>query len=307
MRGRAPRLRARAVGRGRRRGLPGGAGSARGLHTQRRSSRPPVRRTSRSSQGPQRLGMLADVAEHAPPVPQRPPREEAPVRLRVPAVAGDGVRDVPALPAGPGRAVTEVDLLAVHPKAFVEPAELLEHRPPEEEAAAEHPVGAHGLRRPLVEDVVPALVLERRPQPAQGRTADEGASDGREAAAGRLPAAIGVRELRARDATPRVAGHEGAERLDGPRCEHHVGIGDEDELARRRGHTGVDVGREAARARVPHDAGTERVGRLRAGQIGDHEHLVDLRHERGQRARQLVPMSMRDDDGGDLHTPSTSR
>ena len=47
--------------------------------------------------------------------------------------------------------------------------------------------------------------------------------------------------------------------------------------------------------------------RIEPRKVRDHERLVDLRDERGKRARELVRMAVRDDDGGDLHAPSISR
>ena len=102
------------------------------------------------------------------------------------------------------RAVAEVDLLAVHAKALVEAAELVEHRAAEEQAAAEHPVGLDGLGGTLVEEVVVALVLERRAQATQRRAPDERAAHGREAAPRRLPGAVRIDQLRPRHAAAGV-------------------------------------------------------------------------------------------------------
>ena len=44
-----------------------------------------------------------------------------------------------------------------------------------------------------------------------------------------------------------------------------------------------------------------------AGEVRDHDELVDLRHERRKRALELGRMAVRDDDGGDAHRPSASR
>src|SRR5688572_10843512 len=126
--------------------------------------------------------MLPHEAEDAAPVPERSSCEEALVGRRIPAMANDRAGHVPALPARRCRPVAEVDLLAVHPEAFVEAAELLQHRAAEQEAAAEHPVGLDGLGWTLVEEVVVALVLERRAQAAERRAADERAADGGKAA-----------------------------------------------------------------------------------------------------------------------------
>ena len=49
-----------------------------------------------------------------------------------------------ALPAHAPRAVLQLDVLAVHREALVEAAELVEHRPPHEQAGAEHPIALQG-------------------------------------------------------------------------------------------------------------------------------------------------------------------
>ena len=104
---------------------------------------------------------------------------------------------------GLGGAVAEVDLLAVHAEALVEASEPVEHRAAEEQAAPEHPVGLDRLGGTLVEQVVVALVLERRAQAAERRAANERAADGGEAAPRRLPGAVFVHELRPCDAAAR--------------------------------------------------------------------------------------------------------
>ena len=109
----------------------------------------------------QALGVLADEAGDAAPVPERPPGEEALVGDGLVVVDRDRLRDVPALPAGLARAVGEVDLLAVEPVALVEAAELVEQLAAEEEERAEQPVGGGRLGRVLVEQVVAALALLR--------------------------------------------------------------------------------------------------------------------------------------------------
>jgi hypothetical protein len=76
---------------------------------------------------------------------------------RLVLVVDGRARDVPPVPARLRGAITQVDVLAVEAEALVEAAELLEHRATEQQEAAEHPVGLDGLRRPLVQVVVPAL------------------------------------------------------------------------------------------------------------------------------------------------------
>ncbi len=139
---------------------------------------------------------------------------------------------VPALPAGAGGAVAEVDVLAVEAEALVEAAELLEHRAAQEQEAAEHPVGLDRLGRPLVEVVVAALVLVRVDEEPQRRAADERAADGREAAPRRLPRAVRVAHLRAGDAAALVRLREGGERRDCVRRRLRVGVRDDDQRVR---------------------------------------------------------------------------
>src|SRR5581483_10103869 len=143
-----------------------------------------------SHERPEPLRVLAYEAEDAAPVPQRAAGEEAPIGKRVPAVGHDRRRHVPALPPGLRRAVAEVDLLAVHREARVEAAELVEHRAPEEQEAAEHPVRLDRPGRALVEVVVRSLPLERPEERAARRTPDERPPDRREPAARGLPRAV---------------------------------------------------------------------------------------------------------------------
>ena len=109
-------------------------------------------------------------------VPERAPREEAPVGHGRVVVRDDGGRHVPALPARVRGAVAEVDVLAVEAEARVEAAELVEHRAAQEQEGAEHPVGLDRLGRALVEVVVRALALVAADELAQRRAADERAA-----------------------------------------------------------------------------------------------------------------------------------
>src|SRR4029079_10922088 len=141
------------------------AGTERGRRIPARSR---SRRRLRRSTGEQPLGMLAHEPHDRAPVPERAACPEGLVGDRVPAMAYDRLRDVPALPTRRCGAVAEVDLLAVHPEDRVVAAELVEHGPAQEQRAAEHPVGLDRLLRPLVELVVPTLALERRGGPGGG-------------------------------------------------------------------------------------------------------------------------------------------
>src|SRR3954467_12378125 len=91
--------------------------------------------------------MLPHEPEDARPVPQRAPGQPTLVGLGLVLVPDDGLRHVPPLPPGTQRAVLQGDVLAVQAEALVEPAELLEHRPPQEQEAAPHPIGPHPLLR----------------------------------------------------------------------------------------------------------------------------------------------------------------
>ena len=85
---------------------------------------------------------------------------------------------------------------------------------------------------------------------------------------------------------------------------HGIRVRREHELRRRQAHALVHVRAEAERALVVH--GLDAVGD-RAGDVRDHDELVDLRLERRQRLRELGRMAVRDDDGGDPHAASTFR
>src|SRR6266545_1712112 len=144
--------------------------------------------------------MLSCEVEHRSPVPERAPREERVISDRRVGVLHDRLRYVPALPAGLRHPVTQLDVLAVQPEAFVEAAELVERGPPKEEESAEHPVGLDRLGRALVEEIVPTLPALRAKEPPQRGPAHQRPGYRREAAARRLPRSIGVAKLRTRDA-----------------------------------------------------------------------------------------------------------
>src|SRR5688500_10009516 len=106
-------------------------------------------------------------------------------------------RDVPALPAGPRRAVRKVDVLAVEAEALVEPAELVQHGAPKQQEGAEHPVRLDRLVR-----LVAVEVRLRREDAAQWSPPDDRPGHGREAPARRLSRSIAIQELRRDDARP---------------------------------------------------------------------------------------------------------
>ena len=98
-----------------------------------------------------------------------------------------------------------------------------------------------------------------------------------------------------------------AQDLHGSGLGNRVGIRDQDVLAGGRRRAEVRVRCERQRAFVLEHACAG--GHLRgkaAGDVGDHEQLVDLRRERRQRVLELGGVPVRDDDGADLHA-STSR
>ena len=97
------------------------------------------------------------------------------------------------------------------------------------------------------------------------------------------------------------------ERADGSRTRQRVGIDVQHVLTGRRRDAEVDVRCERERTRIlehPYSVGS---AFRRAGQVRDHDDLVGLLEEGGDRARELDAVSVRDDDGADLHVPSISR
>ena len=127
-------------------------------------------------------------------------------------------RSHPAL----ARPVAEVDVLDVVAIAGVPATDLLEHRASLQQECAQHPIGLHGLVRPLVEKVVVALALVRRVELAQRGAAHDRPGDGREAAARRLPRAVGPEHLRPGDAAARPRSHEPRQRCDRTRVGNRV-------------------------------------------------------------------------------------
>ena len=93
-------------------------------------------------------------------------------------------------------------------------------------------------------------------------------------------------------------------RRDRVRLGHRVRVRREHELRRGQRDAPVHVRAEAERALVVHRLDAVRD---RAGDVRDHDELVDLRRERRQRLLELGRMAVRDDDGGDLHAASTFR
>ena len=98
--------------------------------------------------------------------------------------------------------------------------------------------------------------------------------------------------------------HERAEGRDRARLGHGVGVDGEDRLADRALDAQIEVGGEPERPLV---AQRSDAGRCRAGDVRNHEQLVDLRRERGQRLRELGGVPVRDDDRGHLHAARTCR
>jgi hypothetical protein len=94
---------------------------------------------------------------------------------------------------------------------------------------------------------------------------------------------------------------------DGVLFRHGVRVRNEDVVAGCGLDPHVDVRGERERPLVLEHADAVGYRFHAARQVGDHEQLVDLRSERGQRALQLVRVPVRDDDRRDRHRPSTSR
>ena len=153
-----------------------------------------------------------------------------------------------------------------------------------------------------------ALALERREEPAKRRAPDDRSANGGEAAARGDRLAVDPDHARAGDAAARMRPGERDERRDGVRRRHGVGIRDDDELAGRGGDAPVGVGREAERPVVREHARLRRDLADAARDVLDHDELVHLRGERGQRRAQVLRAAVRDDDAGDArHGAITSR
>ncbi len=214
----------------------------------------------------------------------------------------DGGRHVPALPPGLRGAVVEIDVLAVHPEAGVQAADLVEHRASHEQERAEHRVRLDGSSGPLVEEVVVPLPAQRREKQAQRRTAYERRADGGEARRDACQLPSPEEHARARDAAARVRGDEVPEDRDRVRRGDRVRVRDENQLVARvrdadvrvRGERRADA-RSRGRARRP-GAAADAVRDVR-----DEQELVDLRREHGQRLLELLRVAVRDDDRRDLH------
>jgi hypothetical protein len=225
----------------------------------------------------QRSRMLAHEPGHRAQVPDRVPREERPVDHRRVVVPHPRGRHVPPLPTRARGAIGEVDVLPVHPEAGVPTAELVEHRPPQEQEGAEQVVGSDGLGRTLVEAVVTSLEPLRREEQPQRRPPDERRAGSRERAAGRLPAAVGVVHLRPGDPAARPGVHEVAERCDRARLGHGVRVRDEDVVAGARSRAEVRVRRIRPRPLVLDDARPGRQLRRQAVRhVRDDDELVHL-------------------------------
>ena len=217
--------------------------------------------------------MLADEAEHAAPVPERPPREEALVGRRVPAVAR---RRPPARTSAPSRPSPRGSRGRSPRRTCGSPRRS-------RRARRASRAGAGGSRR-ASSPPAPARSAARRG--GSGRAGARAAGSRRRSGVRRtsVPRTVGKRrrdgchepsgssELRPGDAAARVRGHEVAERRDAPGSGTRVRVRDEHELAARRGDAGVDVRGEAQRPRRSRShARAERVGGLRAREVGDHD------------------------------------
>jgi hypothetical protein len=129
---------------------------------------------------------------------------------------------------------------------------------------------------------VAALRFVGRAQSAEGRPADECASDRREAPPRGLPRAVGPAHLRADDSCARVRVGEVDEGRDRSRLRDRVRVDVQDVLARGRADSEIDVRRKGKRARVLEDANAVRSLPHGTFRVGDDDRLVDLREERRQ-------------------------
>jgi hypothetical protein len=213
-------------------------------------------------------------------------------------VADDRLGDEPALPARVRGAVGDVDVLDVVAETGVPTADLHQHRAAHQQAgAAEQPVALHRLSGARA--VVPGLVLVRAAQEPEGRSAPDRPQHIREAAERWLPRAVRPEDERADKAGARVGICEADERVDRARLGHCVRIRDEHVLTGRCRHAGVHIRCERARARALEHARSGRQRPDAAGNVRDHDELVDLRGQQGQRLLELACVTVRDDDRGD--------
>ena len=85
-----------------------------------------------------------------------------------------------------------------------------------------------------------------------------------------------------------------------------VRVGDQHELVLRLRGTEIRVRGERERMRVlEHARALRQLGRNAARDVRDHEQLVDLRRERGQRLHELAGVTVRDDDCRHLHASAS--
>ena len=219
-------------------------------------------------------------------------------------VVDDCLRDEPALPARLRGAVGDVDVLDVVPEAGVPAADLLQHRAAHQQAgAAEQPVALDRLDRARA--VVSGLVLVGATQEPERRSAPDRAEHVGEAAERRLPGAVRPEDERADEAGARVCVGELHERGDRARLGHRVRIGHEHVLACRRRDAGVHVRGERARPRAFEHACPRWKRSDAAREVRDHDELVDLRRQRGQRLLELARVTVRDDDCRDRHASAS--
>jgi hypothetical protein len=219
-------------------------------------------------------------------------------------VPHDRVWDEPPFPADLRRPVGEVDVLDVVAIPAVPAADLHQHRAAHEQAgAAEQPVALGRLVRARA--VVGDLVLIGLPQETQRRPPPERAERVREAAERRLPRAVGPEDERADEARARMSIREAHERSDCVLLRDRIRVRDDDVLPARGRDACVHVRREGARGRAVEHAYTLRHLAHAAGDIRDHDELVDLRSERRQRLGELAHVPVRDDDRRHLHASAS--
>jgi hypothetical protein len=121
---------------------------------------------------------------------------------------------------------------------------------------------------------VTALRPLRVTDAAEGRAANKSAADGREAAAGGLPVAVRVAQLRRGDAAAGMRFGERGQRGDPARLDLDVGVRGDHERGARGRDAAVDVGAEAQCALVLDHR--RAAGRWRAAGVDREHELVDL-------------------------------
>ena len=154
-----------------------------------------------------------------------------PGRWRGPCRAGSPPTARRRFATRPAEPVTQVDVLHVHEVALVEPVDLVERRPAQQQARARQP--ADGALAGLES----LLAVGRRPRVGLPQRADDGvhaaADEARLMPRRRIDRAVGVADQRAERAGLRPSLGSLQQCVDAARPPLHVGVGDDEELGAR--------------------------------------------------------------------------